>query len=59
MPASQVDVPQLQSRRPRVVGQANAGSQYTSITFTDHLADERIRTSIGTAADAYDCAPMG
>jgi transposase InsO family protein len=32
--------------------------QYTSITFTDHLADEGIRPSIGSVADAYDNALM-
>ena len=31
-------------------------AQYTSITFTDHLADEGIRPSIGTVADSYDNA---
>lgn len=38
-----------------LIGHADAGSQYTSITFTDHLADEGIRPSIGSVADAYDC----
>jgi transposase InsO family protein len=33
-------------------------AQYTSITFTDHLADEGIRPSIGSVADAYDNALM-
>ncbi len=33
-------------------------SQYTSITFTTHLADEGIRPSIGTVADAFDNALM-
>ena len=41
-----------------LIGHADAGSQYTSITFTDHLADEGIRPSIGTVADAYDNALM-
>jgi len=40
--------------RGELIGHADAGSQYTSITFTDHLADEGIRPSIGTVADAYD-----
>ena len=38
-----------------LIGHADAGSQYTSIAFTDHLAAEGIRPSIGTVADAYDC----
>lgn len=39
--------------RGELIGHADAGSQYTSITFTQHLADEGIRPSIGTVADAY------
>ena len=34
----------------------DAGSQYTSIRFTEHLADAGIAPSIGTVGDAYDCA---
>jgi hypothetical protein len=34
---------------------SDAGSQYTSIRFTDHLAIEGIRPSIGSVGDAYDC----
>ena len=34
---------------------ADAGSQYTSLRFTEHLALEEIRPSIGTVGDAYDC----
>lgn len=41
-----------------LIGHADAGSQYTSIAFTDHLADAGIRPSIGTVADAYDNALM-
>ena len=41
-----------------LIGHADAGSQYTSIAFTDHLAAEGIRPSIGTVADAYDNALM-
>lgn len=41
-----------------LIGHADAGSQYTSSTFTDHLADEGIRPSIGSVADAYDNALM-
>lgn len=40
--------------RDELIGHADAGSQYTSITFTDHLTDEGIRPSIGSVADAYD-----
>ena len=41
-----------------LIGHADAGSQYTAIAFTEHLADEGIRPSIGTVADAYDNALM-
>lgn len=41
-----------------LIGHADAGSQYTSIAFTDHLADAGIRPSIGSVADAYDNALM-
>ncbi|WP_087625507.1 IS3 family transposase [Aeromicrobium sp. PE09-221] len=41
-----------------LIGHADAGSQYTSIAFTDHLTDEGILPSIGTVADAYDNALM-
>jgi len=44
--------------RGELVGHADAGSQYTSITFTDHLADAGVRPSIGSVADAYDNALM-
>ncbi|MFA7266264.1 MAG: IS3 family transposase [Candidatus Nanopelagicales bacterium] len=37
---------------------SDAGSQYTSIRFTDHLAIEGIRPSIGSVGDAYDNALM-
>ena len=39
-------------------GVADAGSQYSCVTFTDQLADQGIRPSIGSVADAYDNAPM-
>jgi putative transposase len=42
----------------QLIGHADAGSQYTSITFTEHLAEEGIRPSIGSVADAYDNALM-
>ena len=41
-----------------LIGHADAGSQCTSITFTAHLAEEGIRPSIGSVADAYDNALM-
>jgi transposase InsO family protein len=37
---------------------ADAGSQYTSLRFTEHLALEGIRPSIGSVGDAYDNALM-
>ncbi len=44
--------------RDQFIGHVDAGSQYTSITFTEHLELEGIRPSIGTVADAYDNALM-
>ena len=48
--------------RPTLPGElichSDAGSQYTSIRFTEHLALEEIRPSIGTVGDAYDNALM-
>lgn len=37
---------------------SDAGSQYTSVMLTDHLALEGITPSIGTVGDAYDNALM-
>ena len=37
---------------------SDAGSQYTSIRYTEHLALEQIQPSIGTVGDAYDNALM-
>ena len=37
---------------------SDAGSQYTSIRFTEHLALEGINPSIGSVGDAYDNALM-
>jgi transposase InsO family protein len=37
---------------------SDAGSQYTSIRFTEHLAMAEISPSIGTVGDAYDNALM-
>jgi transposase InsO family protein len=41
-----------------LIGHADAGSQYTSIRFTEHLDLEDIRPSIGSVGDAYDNALM-
>ncbi len=38
--------------RDQFIGHVDAGSQYTSITFTKHLELEGIRLSIGTVADS-------
>ena len=47
---------------PAIAGQlihhSDAGSQYTSIRLTDHLALEEILPSIGSVGDAYDNALM-
>jgi putative transposase len=37
---------------------SDAGSQYTSLVFTEHLELEGIRPSIGSVGDAYDNALM-
>jgi transposase InsO family protein len=37
---------------------SDAGSQYTSVAFTEHLAIEGIHPSIGTVGDAFDNALM-
>ncbi|PID97398.1 MAG: hypothetical protein CSA84_00090 [Actinomycetales bacterium] len=42
--------------RAELIGHPDTGSQYTSITVTDHPTDEGIRPSIGSVADAYDNA---
>ena len=41
-----------------LIGHADAGSQYTSIRFTEHLALEGVRPSVGSVGDAYDNALM-
>ena len=41
-----------------LIGHADAGSQYTSIRFTEHLDLEGVRPSIGSVGDAYDNALM-
>lgn len=48
-------------RRPehgRLICHSDAGSQYTAVKFTEHLALEGIRPSIGSVGDAYDNALM-
>ena len=45
-------------RPGELICHADAGSQYTSVRFTEHLAAEGIAASIGTVADAYDNALM-
>jgi transposase InsO family protein len=44
--------------RGQLIGHSDAGSQYTSIKFADHLDLEGLRPSIGTVGDAYDNALM-
>jgi transposase InsO family protein len=45
-------------RAGELVHHNDAGSQYTSIRFTEHLALEEIAPSVGTVGDAYDNALM-
>lgn len=45
-------------RRGELIAHSDAGSQYTSLRFAEHLAAEGIAASIGTVADAYDNALM-
>jgi transposase InsO family protein len=42
----------------QLIHHSDAGSQYTSIRFTEHLELEGIQPSIGTVGDAYDNALM-
>lgn len=46
------------TRPGELICHADAGSQYTSVRFTEHLALEGIRPSIGTVGDAFDNALM-
>ncbi len=41
-----------------LIKHSDAGSQYTSVRLTEHLALQGIRPSIGTVGDAYDNALM-
>ena len=43
---------------PGLVHHSDAGSQYTSFTFTTHLIEAGIDASIGSVGDAYDNALM-
>ncbi|MFE5940494.1 transposase [Streptomyces sp. NPDC056470] len=45
-------------RRGQLAHHSDAGSQYTSVRFTEHLEIEGIRPSIGSVGDAYDNALM-
>lgn len=44
--------------RGQLISHSDAGSQYTSVRFTEHLEIEGIRPSIGTVGDAYDNSLM-
>ncbi|KOG53703.1 transposase [Streptomyces virginiae] len=44
--------------RNQLIHHSDAGSQYTSVRFTEHLGIEGIRPSIGSVGDAYDNALM-
>jgi transposase InsO family protein len=46
----------LKSARAISMRQRNAGSQYTSIDYTQTLDDHNVLSSIGTVGDAYDNA---
>jgi transposase InsO family protein len=42
----------------QLISHSDAGSQYTSLVFTDHLSLEGIAASIGTVGDAFDNSLM-
>jgi putative transposase len=42
----------------QLIHHSDAGSQYTSFRFTEHLATEQIAPSVGSVGDAYDNALM-
>jgi transposase InsO family protein len=44
--------------RGELISHSDAGSQYTALRYTEHLALEGIAASIGTVGDAYDNALM-
>ena len=41
-----------------LISDSDAGAQYTSVRYTEHLALEGIEPSIGSVGDAYDNALM-
>ena len=43
----------------QLISHSGAGSQYTSLRFTEHLALQGISPSIGSVGDAYDCELKG
>lgn len=45
-------------RAGELIAHSDAGSQYTSVRFTEHLALEGIAPSIGSVGDAYDNSLM-
>ncbi len=51
-------VPRLEEPCSGLIHHSDAGSQYTSVRLTEHLALEEIRPSIGSVGDAYDNALM-
>ena len=42
-----------------LVAHSDAGSQFTSLRFTERLDEIGARPSIGTVADSYDCEHDG
>ncbi len=51
-----------QRRDPSLAGLVHhndAGSQYTSIAFTDRLCQAGVDPSVGSIGDAYDCEDCG
>jgi putative transposase len=46
------------TRSGQLIHHSDAGSQYTSIRFTEHLDMEGIQPSVGSVGDAYDNALM-
>ncbi len=42
-----------------LIAHNDAGSQYTSVAFTQRLLDEGIDPSVGSVGDAYDCEHPG
>ena len=46
----------LREPAPGLVAHTDAGSQYTSLTYTDRVTEAGMRPSIGTVGDAYDNA---